>query len=181
MSDCAWIAKLLQHGLIAPSFGPPPPQRDLRELTRQRVQLVRQKAVVANRIQKVLEDANLKLGSVASDVLGKSGRAMLRALIRGEHDPRKLAELAEGRSRAKAPELRPALEGHFSDHHRFLVEQLLGHLDELGRHVEEVSGRIAERLRRLLDEAQLKRLDAIPGGNRTTIENVIVHHPSQEC
>jgi transposase len=147
--------------------------RELRDLTRLRAQLAGEQTRLANRIHKALEDANIKLGAVASDILGKSGRAMLRALIRGEHDPRKLAELAEGRLRAKVPELRLALEGHFSDHHRFLVEHLLGHLDELGRHVEEISGRIAERLRPLLDEAQLKRLDAIPGVNRTTIENVI--------
>ena len=108
---------------------------------------------LANRIHKVLEDANIKLGAVASDILGKSGRAMLRALIRGEHDPEKLAELAEGRLRAKIPELELALEGHFTEHHRFLVEHLLGHLDELERHVEELSGRIAERLRPLLDAA----------------------------
>ena len=98
---------------------------------------------------------------------------MLRALIRGEHDPDKLADLAEGRLRAKIPELRLALEGHFTEHHRFLVEHLLGHLDELERHVEEMSSRISERLRPLLDAARLKRLDAIAGVNRTTIENVV--------
>lgn len=98
---------------------------------------------------------------------------MLRALIRGEHDPDKLADLAEGRLRAKIPELRLALEGHFTEHHRFLVEHLLGHLDELERHVEEMSSRISERLRPLLDNARLKRLDAIAGVNRTTIENVV--------
>jgi transposase len=98
---------------------------------------------------------------------------MLQALIRSEHDPETLAELAEGRVRAKIPELKLALEGHFSDHHRFLVEHLLVHLDELERHVEEISSRIAEQLRPLLDDAQLKRLDAIAGVNRTTIENVV--------
>src|SRR5262249_41902494 len=126
-----------------------------------------------NRIPKVLEDANIKLGAVASDILGKSGRAMLHALIRGELAPEKLAELAEGRLRAKIPEVTLALEGHFTEHHRFLVEHLLGHLDELERHVEEMSSRIRERLRPVLDDARLKRLDAIVGVNRTTIENVI--------
>jgi transposase len=116
--DCAWIAKLMQHGLIAASFVPPEPQRDLRELCRQRVQLARQKAAVSNRIQKVLEDANLKLGSVASDVLGKSGRAMLRALIAGQTDPGKLAALALGRLRKQLPRLRPALTGRVTEHHR---------------------------------------------------------------
>jgi transposase len=123
--DCAWIAKLLQHGLIAASFVPPEPQRDLRELTRQRVQLVRHKATLANRIQKVLEDANLKLGSVASDVLGKSGRAMLRALIAGQTDPKVLAELALGRLRQQLSRLRPALTGRVTEHHRFLLQLVL--------------------------------------------------------
>src|SRR5207244_10159010 len=127
--DCAWIAKLLQHGLIAASFVPPEPQRDLRELCRQRVQLARQKAAVSNRIQKVLEDANLKLGSVASDVLGKSGRAMLRALIAGETDPGKLAALALGRLRKQLPRLRSALTGRVTEHHRFVLKLLLDEVE----------------------------------------------------
>jgi transposase len=111
---------------------------------------------------------------VATNILGKSGRAMIAALIRGEHDRENLADLAEGRLRAKIPALRLALEGHFTDHHRSLIEHLLGHLDELERHVEELSGRIAAGLRPLLDEARWERLYAIPGVNRTTIENVVV-------
>src|SRR6516165_1477603 len=98
---------------------------------------------------------------------------MLRALIRGERQPHKLADLAEGRLRAKIPELKLALEGHFTEHHRLLIDHLLGHLDELERHVEELSDRIAERWRPLLDDARLKRLYAIAGVNRTTIENVV--------
>jgi transposase len=145
----------------------------LRDLTRLRAQLVSEQTRLANRIHKVLEDANVKLGAVASDILGKSGRAMLRALIRGERDPDKLADLAEGALRRKIPELKLALEGHFTEHHRFLVEHLMGHLDDLERQVEEISGRVAERLRPLLPDARLKRLDAIPGVNRTTIENVV--------
>jgi transposase len=163
----------LQCGLLRGSFVPRRELRELRDLTRLRAQLAGERTRLANRIHKVLEDANIKLGAVASDILGKSGRAMLRSLIHGELDSGKLAELAEGRLRAKIPELRLALEGHFSDHHRFLVEHLLGHLDELERHVEELNGRIADQLRPLLDGAGLKRLDAIPGVNRTTIENVI--------
>jgi transposase len=173
VSDAEWIAQLLQCGLLRSSFVPPRPLRELRDLTRFRAQVVSEQTRLADRIHKVLEDANIKLGAVASDILGKSGRAMLRSLIRGELDPGKLAELAEGRLRAKIPELRLALEGHFGAHHRFLVEHLLGHLDELERHAEELSGRIAEQLDPLLDGAGLKRLDAIPGVNRTTIENVI--------
>src|SRR5262245_29081144 len=173
VSDAEWIAQLLQCGLLRGSFVPRRELRELRDLTRLRAQLVSEQTRLANRIHKVLEDANVKLGAVASDILGKSGRAMLRALIRGEHDPKALAELAQGRLRAKIPELKLALEGHFSDHHRFLVEHLLGHLDELERHVEEISGRIAEQLRPVLDAARLKRLDEIPGVNRTTIEDVV--------
>ena len=173
VSDAEWIAQLLQCGLLQGSFVPRRELRELRDLTRFRAQLASEQTRLANRIHKVLEDANIKLGAVASDILGKSGRAMLRALIRGERDPDKLADLAERRLRAKIPELKLALEGHFTEHHRFLVEHLLGHLDELERHVEEISSRITERLRPLLDDARLKRLDAIGGVNRTTIENVV--------
>jgi transposase len=173
VSDAEWIAQLLQCGLLRSSFVPRRELCDLRDLTRFRARLASEQTRLANRIHKVLEDANIKLGAVASDILGKSGRAMQRALIRGELGPEKFAELAQGRLRAKIPELRLALEGHFGAHHRFLVEHLLGHLDELERHVEEISSRIAEQLRPVLDDAGLKRLDAIPGVNRTTIENVI--------
>jgi transposase len=121
----------------------------------------------------VLEDAKIKLGAVASDILGKSGRAMLRALIRGDQDPEKLAELALGRLRAKIPDLKLALEGHFSEHHRFLVEHLLGHLDELERRIEEISERVARKLPPILDDERLERLGAIPGVNRVTIENIV--------
>jgi transposase len=173
VSDAEWIAQLLQCGLLRSSFVPKRELRELRDLTRFRAQLVSEQTRLANRIHKVLEDANIKLGAVASDILGKSGRAMLRALIRGERQPHKLADLAEGRLRAKIPELKLAMEGHFTEHHRFLVEHLLGHLDELERRVDELSERIAKCLRPLLDEARLQRLDAIAGVNRTTIEDVI--------
>jgi transposase len=173
VSDAEWIAQLLQCGLLRGSFVPRRELRQLRDLTRFRAQLASEQTRLANRIHKVLEDANIKLSAVASDILGKSGRAMLRALIGGEHDPEKLAELAEGRLRAKLPELRQALEGHFTDHHRFLVEHLLKHLDELERHVDEISGRVARCLHPLIDEERLKRLDAIAGVNRRTIENVL--------
>jgi transposase len=173
VSDAEWIAQLLQCGLLRGSFVPRRELRELRDLTRFRAQLASEQTRLANRIHKVLEDANIKLGAVATDILGKSGRAMIGGLIRGEPDPEKMADLAEGRLRAKIPALRLALEGHFTDHHRFLIEHLLGHLDELERHVEELSGRIAAGLRPLLDDARLKRLDAIPGVNRTTIENVV--------
>jgi transposase len=173
VSDAEWIAQLLQCGLLQGSFVPQRELRELRDLTRIRAQLASEQTRVANRIHKVLEDANIKLGAVASDILGKSGRAMLWALNRGERDPDKLAGLALGRLRAKIPELKLALEGHFSEHHRFLVEHLLGHLDELERRIEEISQRIAERLPSILSDERLRRLDAVGGVNRTTIENVI--------
>jgi transposase len=105
VKDCQWIAQLLQHGLLRRSFVPDRPQRELRDLTRQRAQLVADRARVANRIQKVLEDANVKLGSVASDVLGASGRDMLKALVAGETDVAAMAELARYRMRVKIPQL----------------------------------------------------------------------------
>lgn len=171
VQDCAWIAKLLAHGLIAPSFVPPEPQRDLRELTRQRVKLVGQKASVANRIQKVLEDANLKLGSVAADVLGKSGRAMLRALIAGQTDPATLAELALGRLRKQIPRLRPALTGRVTEHHRFLLHLLLDEVEM----VEQLLARLDERIGAVLAPffEAARRLMTIPGVNQHVAEVVV--------
>jgi len=168
--DCAWIAKLMQHGLIAASFVPPEPQRDLRELCRQRVQLSRQKAAVSNRVQKVLEDANLKLGSVASDVLGKSGRAMLRAIIAGETDPATLAELALGRLRKQLPRLRPALTGRVTEHHRFVLKLFLDEVEV----VEEWVRRLEERIEVVLSPfaEAVRRWTTIPGVDRRTAQAV---------
>lgn len=140
--DCQWLAQLLQHGLLKASFIPPRPQRDLRDLTRHRTQLVGEKTRVANRIQKVLEDANVKLASVASDALGVSGRAMIRALISGETDPGRLAELARRRMRGKIPELKRAMLGHVTEHHRFMLERLMGHLDFVEAEIAELEVRI---------------------------------------
>ena len=137
--DSEWIAELLQHGLLRASFVPPVEIRQLRDLTRTRARIRQTLARFANRIQKVLEDANIKLGSVASDVLGVSGRHMLKALMTGERDPQKLANLAQGHLRKKIEPLQLALEGHFTDHHRLQLklllefvefgEQQLSHLD----------------------------------------------------
>src|SRR5271170_4534882 len=126
MNDANWIADLLAHGLIRSSFVPPAPIMELRDLTRTRKQLVREIVQHQQRIQKVLEDANLKLGSVLSNVLGKSGRAILQALIDGESDPEKLADLAQGNARKKRAELVEALHGRIRDHHRGLLRV---HLD----------------------------------------------------
>ena len=171
--DCQWLAQLLQCGLLRSSFVPPRPQRELRDLTRQRAQLTAEHTRAVNRIHKTLEDANIKLGAVASDVMGKSGRAMLHALLAGERDPRKLANLAEARLRGKIPQLEKALEGHLTDHHVFLLRQLLDHVAYLERQIDVFSARIEACLRPFVDDALMERLDAIPGVNRRTVENVI--------
>jgi transposase len=193
VSDAQWIAQLLQCGLLRGSFVPPRPVRELRDLTRHRAQLAGEHTRVANRIHKLLEDANIKLGAVASDLLGKSGRAMLRALCQGEQDASKLAELALGRLREKIPELKQALEGHCREHHRYLLGRLLSHLSYLESQSEQLSARIAHRLGELLPEEDVARLDRIPGVNQKTIENVIAeigvdmavfpdeHHLSSWC
>jgi transposase len=142
VKDCEWIAQLLQHGLLRASFVPERPIRNLRDLTRQRAQLVGEKARAANRIQKVLEDANIKLGSVATDVLGTSGRAMLRALIDGVANPDTLANLARGLLRKKLPQLRKALTGQVTEHHRFLLRLHLDHLT----HIETLIGQLEHRI-----------------------------------
>src|SRR5437660_7801269 len=117
VADAQWLCQLLEHGLLRGSFVPPKPIRELRDLTRYRKSLVWERAREANRLQKLLEDANIKLGDVATDVLGVSGKAMLRALCGGQSDPEALAELARGKLRAKLPVLRRALQGRFSTHH----------------------------------------------------------------
>lgn len=173
VSDAEWIAQLLQCGLLRGSFVPSRPLRELRDLTRHRAQLLNEHTRVANRVHKLLEDANIKLGAVASDILGVSGRAMLQALARGEQDPQRLADLALGKLREKIPQLQLALEGHFTEHHRFLLLRLLSHLGYLERQIEQLSKRIAPRLDALLPRVIQERLDAIDGVNRRTIENVI--------
>jgi transposase len=173
VSDAQWIAQLLQCGLLRASFVPPRPIRELRDLTRHRAQLTGEHTRVANRIHKLLEDANIKLGAVASDVLGKSGRAMLRALLDGQNDPGQLAELAEGVLRKKIPQLRLAMEGHLTDHHRFMLRRLLSHVNYLEEQMDRFSQQITPRLDELLAWKDQKRLDAIHGVNITTIENVI--------
>jgi transposase len=171
VKDCEWLAQLLQHGLLKASFVPPAPTRELRDLTRHRTQLVRQAASVSNRIQKVLEDANIKLGSVASDVLGESGRDMLQAIIAGETDPDTLAKLARGRMRAKIPALRLALRGRVTDHHRFLLQLLL---DQLGS-LEGLIGRLGARIEEAVAPSAeaVERLRTIPGVNQRIAETVL--------
>src|SRR5215207_274794 len=135
VKDAEWIAELLAHGLLRPSFVPPAPQRALRDLTRQRTHLVRERASVVNRMQKVLEWANIKLASVVTDVTGVSARAMLEALVAGQSDVTVLAEMAQGRLRAKRAELQQALRGTLLEHHAFMVAQHLAHLDFLDEQI----------------------------------------------
>ena len=144
--DSEWIADLLRHGLLTASFIPPKPLRALRNLTRYRKTLVQERAQEANRLQKVLEEANLKLASVATDVLGVSGRAMLDAILGGETDPKTLADLAKGRLRARLPELQRALEARVLEQHRLLVQYILEHIDFLDGKIAELTKQIEQHL-----------------------------------
>jgi transposase len=159
--DSEWLADLLRHGLLRASFIPPAPIRAIRELTRYRKTLVQARVDEANRLQKTLEGANLKLAAVASDVLGVSGRAMLAALIDGERDPDVLADLARGVLRAKLPQLRQALLGRVQPHHVVLIGQILAHIDFLEQALADVQVEI-ERCLPSLEEA-LQLLQTIPG------------------
>jgi transposase len=176
VSDCQWIADLLRHGLIRASFVPPSPQRDLRELTRQRTQLIAERARVANRIQKMLEDANIKLGSVVADILGKSSRDMLAALIETpEADPIRLAQLARSAMRPKIPQIALALKGNLRDHHRFMLKQLLDQADYLGKQIQTFEQRIEQ----MMNEGDAsfakaaRQLDPIPGINRRAAQTIL--------
>lgn len=143
--DAEWIADLLQHGLLKASFIPSAPQRELRELTRYRVRLTEERAREVNRVQKTLEDTNLKLGDVVSDVMGKAARMILHAIVDGETDPVKLAGFALGRVRADAQQLVASLTGHIDDHHRFLLREHLTQIEHLEKAIERVTAEIARR------------------------------------
>jgi len=168
VKDCEWLADLLRHGLLRPSFVPERPQRELRELTRYRTSLVQERSAEVNRLQKTLEGANIKLGDVATDIMGLSGRQMLAALISGETDAAAIAQLAQGRLRDKLPALERALVGRVGPHQRFLLARQLAHIDFLDAAIAEVSAEIAERLRPFA--AELERLETIPGVGRRTAE-----------
>jgi transposase len=169
--DCEWLADLLRHGLLRGSFVPDRPQRELRELTRYRTSLVRARTAEANRLQKTLEGANVKLGLVATDVLGKTGRDILAALVAGATDPAALARLARGLLRKKLPQLEQALTADVGRHQRFLLAQHLAHIDFLEAAIAQVGAEVARR-RRPLDEA-IARLDAIPGIGREAAEALL--------
>jgi transposase len=146
VKDAEWLADLLRHGLLKSSFIPDRSQRELRELTRYRASLVREHSAEVNRLEKTLEGANIKLGAVATDLNGRSGRAILQALVAGQTDAAAMAQLARGRMRGKIPQLERALVGSLGPHQRFLLARQLGHLDELERHLGELSSEIERRL-----------------------------------
>jgi transposase len=161
VKDAEWIADLLCHGLLRQSFVPPQPIRELRDLTRYRRKLVESQSAERNRLLKVLETANIKLASVATDVFGMSGRLMLRALIEGKAAPEKMAELAKGKLRSKIPQLELALEGKLEDHHRFLLKLQLDRLERVEGDLAVLEQHIQEKLAPYA--AQLALLDEIPG------------------
>lgn len=163
VKDAEWIGDLLRHGLLRGSFVPDAAQRELRELTRHRITLVRERSRIVNRLQKVLEDANIKLASVATDIMGVSGRAMLEGLAGGQTDPSVLANLAKGRLRDKHKELAQALQGRFKAHHRFMIIEHLGHIDYLDEAIERVSAEIEEKIAPFVTEGELEALDSVSG------------------
>lgn len=171
MKDAEWIADLLRHGLLQSSFVPDKDQRELREMARYRRTLIRDRSQVVNRIQKVLEGASIKLSSVASDVVGVSGRAMLEAMVSGEKDPGKLAELSRGKLAAKRSALEEALRGAVGTHQRSMLASLLRHVDFLDEEIARMDNDISNRLG---DSKQtIERLDEIPGIGRRGAEEIL--------
>jgi transposase len=171
VGDAVWICDLMRHGLLKPSFIPPRPQRELRELVRYRISLIRERADEANRIQKVLEGGNIKLGSVITDILGKSGRAILDAIVTETGPLTKLADLAQGKLRAKHAELEEALKGRLTDHQRMMLRMQLDHVRYLDQQIVALDAEVANRL--VPFEAQIMQLDTIPGVNQRAAENII--------
>jgi transposase len=171
IKDSEWIAELLRHGLLRASFVPPLGQRELRDLTRARSTFVRTRATLVNRVHKVLEGANIKLGSVASDMMGVSGRAMLKAIVEGQSSPVEMAELAHGRMRDKRDLLAKALEGRVQAHHRFVLSELLAQIDSLDETIDRFNEQI-ETYCRPFEEA-VNLLDTIPGVGRETAQVIV--------
>jgi transposase len=171
VGDAEWLAQLLRHGLLRPSFVPDRPARELRELTRYRSALVRERTAEVNRLQKTLEGANIKLANVVSDVTGVSARAMLAELVAGHEDAVAISALAQGQLRRKLPDLEQALTGRMSAHQRFMLAQHLAHIDALEEQITTVGMEITERLRPF--EPQLMALDSIPGIGRWSAEVIL--------
>lgn len=199
VKDCQWLAQLLEHGLLKGSFIPPVAIRDLRDLTRYRRQLVKERSAEVNRLQKLLEDANLKLASVASDIMGVSGRAILRcaqdsvlqALLSGESDPERLAELSKGRLRSKKAALEQALAGRFRPHQARLLARMMAHIDFLEEGITECEAELSgEALIEVLCAPfwqEIERLDTVPGIDKRSAQDLIAevgvemsHFPSHK-
>jgi transposase len=169
--DCQWIAQLLRHGLLRPSFVPERLQRELRELTRYRTKLIEERSAEVNRLQKTLEGANLKLGSVVSDITGKSARAILAELAAGNRDAPALAKLALGKLRSKEAELAKALEGELTPVQAFLLAQQLAHIDHLDEQIATLDARVAEEMAPFADALAL--LETVPGIGRRAAEVIV--------
>jgi transposase len=169
--DAVWLCKVAERQMIRPSFVPPPEIRRLRDLTRYRISLVVARNAEKQRVEKLLEDAQIKLSVAASDIFGVSGRTMLAALVGGQRDPRVLAEMACGRMRSKIPMLEEAFTGHFTDHHAFLLAKMLARVDELDADIADLDTRIEAEIGPFAD--QVERLDAIPGIDRTAAQAIL--------
>jgi transposase len=173
VKDAQWIADLLQHGLLKASFVPDQPQRDLRELLRYRTRLIQERTQEINRVHKVLEDANIKLGDVVSDIMGVSARAMLAAIIDGEEKPQVLAQLARRKMRSKIPTLQLALQGHVRAPHRVLLGLHLQHIDALDAMLQDLQQAVDQLLPPFDQDDLLARLDTIPGVGPTTAQIIV--------
>src|SRR4051812_47636206 len=171
MTDAEWICDLVAHGLVRPSFVPPAPIRRLRDLTRRRTILLAERTREKQRVEKLLEDAGVKLSVVATDIFSKSGRAMLEALIAGERDPAMLAELARGRLRVKIGALTEALAGRFAEHHAFLARMILAHIDAISAMLTELDARIDEELAPYRTQVEL--LNSVDGVDTRTAQVII--------
>ncbi|MGI8308201.1 IS110 family transposase [Saccharopolyspora hattusasensis] len=169
--DAVWLAKVVERGMCRPSFVPPKPIRELRDVTRYRRTLIRQRGAEKQRLEKLLEDAQIKLSTVASDILGVSGRAMLEAMIAGQRDPRVLAQMARGRMRSKIDNLVEALTGHFADHHGYLCQMMLERIDELSARIEALTQRIEQMIAPFA--AAVAQLDEITGIGATSAQELI--------
>jgi transposase len=166
VKDSEWLAELMLHGLLKPSFIPPKPQRALRELTRYRTRLIQERARVVNRVQKLLEGANIKLSSVASNIMGVSARAMLAEIVAGQTDSQQMANLARGRMRNKIPELEKALTGRVQPHHRFVLAQQLDHIDYMDEKIESFNVEIEQQLKRMNWPDEPMEPDASQGADK---------------
>jgi transposase len=171
VADAAWICQLVEHGLVRPSFVPPPEIRELRDLTRYRKALIQERSREVQRLEKMLQDAGIKLSSVASQIMGVSGRSMIEALVSGSTDPIALAELAKGRLRAKLPHLQDALQGRFRAHHGVLVGHCLAHIDHLEEIIDALSSEIDTVMAPFARAVEL--LDTIPGIDKRMAEVLI--------